>query len=247
MKYFKRYLEVAPLSLAIWRSLEAQAISTVKLKRPVLDIGCGFGEFGGVFFDSFIEVGVDISKSDIALAAQQKKYKKLTLADARNLPFKENSFNTVISISSLEHIKGVEEVFKESYRVLKPGGTLIFTVHTLELNRLLFLPLKRDFFIKIYHKIFKHEINQTKEDWIKMVKKMGFEVVEVRGTISKLQLMIFQFALPFGIHSQIFRKLFKKRMLFTHPIRARILYKLFKWVVDSSGATDANIMIVAKK
>ncbi len=247
MKYFKRYLEVAPLSLAIWRALEAQAVSKLKLRRPILDIGCGFGEFGGVFFDSFIEVGVDISATDLALAAQKKKYKKLTLADARNLPFKDNSFNTVLSISSLEHIKGVEEVFKETYRVLKPGGMLVFTTHTTELNKLLFLPFWREGLMKFYHKIFKHEINVTRDGWLNMVKKSGFEIVSCQGTISKRQLMVFEFALPFGLPSQIFRKLFKRRMLFTHPIRAKILYFLFKSFLNDQNLTDANIMIVARK
>lgn len=247
MKYFKRYLEVAPLSLAIWRSLEAKAVSRLRLKRPILDIGCGFGEFGGVFFDSFIEVGVDISATDLGFAAQKKKYSKLTLADARDLPFKNNSFNTVISISSIEHIKGVEKVFKEAHRVLKPGGVFVFTVHTLALNRLLIVPPPRDFWMKLYHKVFVHEINVEKEDWLKMAKKAGFKIEKAEGVISKRQLMIFQFALPIGLHSQIFRKLFKKRMLFTLPIRAKIIYYLFKWAVGDETPTDANIIVVARK
>lgn len=247
MKYFKRYLEVAPLSLALWRSLEAMAVSKIPLKRPILDIGCGFGEFGGVFFDSFIEVGVDISASDLALAAQRKKYKKLTLADARNLPFNAGTFGSIISISSLEHIKGVEKVFKEAYRVLRPGGIFVFTLHTTDLNKLLFLPLGREFFMKLYHKLFKHEVNLSREGWIKLAEKAKFKVVYCKGTISRRQLMIFQFALPFAIHSQIFRKLFRKRMLFTLPVRAKIIYHLFKWVLFDDSVTDANIIVVAQK
>lgn len=247
MKYFRRYLQVAPLSLAIWRSLEAQAISQVKLKRPILDIGCGFGEFGGVFFDSFVEVGVDISGQDLALAAPKKKYKKLTLADARNLPFKDESFSTVISISSIEHIKDVEKVFDEAFRVLKKGGQFIFTVHTKEAERLFFLPFARSFFIDLYRKVFKHEINLEKEQWLKMAKKAGFEILRCEGTISHLQVLFFQFFLITALPSQIFRLLFKKRMLFTLPVRATIIYHLFKWVLNDGKTTDANIIVVAKK
>lgn len=247
MEYFKRYLEVAPLSLAIWRAQEANAVSKLKLRRPILDIGCGFGEFGGVFFDSFIEVGVDISDTDLALAAQKKKYKKLTLADARALPFKDETFNTVLSISSLEHIKRVEKVFAESFRVLRPGGMLVFTTHTTELNKLLFLPFWREELMRLYHRLFNHEINVTKDQWLKMVKKAGFEIVSCQGTISKIQLILFQLSLLTSIHSQIFRKLFKRRMLLTLPIRAKILYHLFKWVLNDQNLTDANIMVVARK
>lgn len=247
MKYFKRYLEVAPLSLAIWRSLEAQAISKVKLKKPILDIGCGFGEFAGVFFDSFIEVGVDISQTDLMMAAQKKKYKKLTLADARNLPFKDNQFNTVLSVSSLEHIKNVDKVLKESFRVLKPNGILVFTAHSLELNRSLLIPGDREYWMKIYHQIFKHEINIEKKDWIKMVEKCGFEIVKTQGVISKPQLMLFQSTLFFAIPSQITRLLFKKRFIFGKKLRTSLLYFLVKPFLKDTNGTDANFLIVARK
>lgn len=245
--YFRKYLEVAPLALAIWRSLEANAVSKWRLRRPILDIGCGFGEFGGVFFDSFIEVGIDISASDLALAAQKRKYKKLTLADARNLPFKSSSFRSIISISSLEHIKGVEKVFFEAYRVLEPGSLFIFTVHTTTLNKLLFMPFARNFWMRQYHKLFKHEINTTKEEWLKMAKNAGFKIINCQGIISKLQLMLFELALPTAVPSQIFRKLFKKRMFFTLPIRTEIVYHLFKWVLNDSKMTNANIIVVVQK
>lgn len=247
MKYFKRYLEVAPLSLAIWRSQEAQAVSKIDLKRPILDIGCGFGEFGGVFFDSFVEVGVDISSADLALAAQKKKYKKLTLVDARSLPFKDKSFSTVISISSIEHIKNVEKVFDEAFRVLKQDGQFIFTVHTKEVERLFFLPFGKIFFVNLYRRVFKHEINMEKDEWLEMAKNAGFKIERCRGTISKMQVLIFQFFLITALPSQIFRLLFKKRMLFTSYLRTEIIYHLFKWLINENNLTDANIIVVARK
>lgn len=247
MNYFKQYLEVAPLSLAIWRSLEARAISKIKLKSPVLDIGCGFGEFAGVFFDSFVEVGVDISQADLIMASRKKKYKKLIRADARNLPFKNNKFNSVLSVSSLEHIKNVEQVFEESHRVLKPGGLLVFTAHSLTLNRSLILPFGRESFMKLYHFFFKHYINQEKSDWIKMVKKAGFEIMETKGTISKRQLLLFQMTLPLAIPSQITRLLFKKRFILGKKMRTKFLYRLFMPFLEEDNPIDANFLVVARK
>ena len=138
MHYFKKYLQVAPLSHALWRSLEAQSLKKLVKKglvKPLLDLGCGFGEFAGVYFDSTVEFGLDISSNDLVLASKGKKFKKLILADARKMPFPDTSFETVVSISVLEHIKKVDLVFNEVFRVLKNGGEFIFSVPTNETQK----------------------------------------------------------------------------------------------------------------
>jgi len=64
--YLKDYLKVAPISHSVWRAAEAKELSKIDLPPPTLDVGCGFGEFAGVFFDSMIEVGIDISLPDVS-------------------------------------------------------------------------------------------------------------------------------------------------------------------------------------
>jgi SAM-dependent methyltransferase len=44
------------------------------------------------------------------------------------LSFPHNSFDLVISQDVLEHVRNPEDAFREIYRVLKPGGSHIFTV-----------------------------------------------------------------------------------------------------------------------
>ena len=116
-KYLRRFLSITPISVAVWRAVEAKYLATVKLNRPILDIGCGFGEFAQGFFDSKIDVGIDIAVKDLAMARRCGKYKKLILADARYLPFKDGSFPSIFSISTLEHITKPRKVIKEAYRV----------------------------------------------------------------------------------------------------------------------------------
>ncbi len=50
------------------------------------------------------------------------------LADAKNLPFKDNSFNLVLLESVLEHIDEPEKVINESYRVLKKKGKIFISI-----------------------------------------------------------------------------------------------------------------------
>lgn len=56
--------------------------------------------------------------------------------DAINLPFKDNFFDKVVTISALEHFIGRDDILvaKEINRVLKPGGTFYGTVDFSPLN-----------------------------------------------------------------------------------------------------------------
>lgn len=55
----------------------------------------------------------------------------LAQADARSLPFPNESFDRAIAVATYHHIKGREEQLKalrELWRVLKPGGEAFITV-----------------------------------------------------------------------------------------------------------------------
>lgn len=256
MKYFNRYIKIAPFSHAVWRSLEAEAIDEIKLKRPILDIGCGFGEFAGVFFKTKVEMGIDISKKDLIEAAKRKKYKKLILADARNLPFKKNFFNTVISISTLEHIENFEKVFREVWRILKPKGLFVFTIPTSKLNEELLiarffkkikLNLFADFYLKLIHWSFKHRSIYSKNRLIKLIEKKSFKIIKIKPTISQSGVWLWEMGLPLALPSQLTRILLKKRVVFSPKIRLIILNKIRKKFLKKEPLSEANLLIVCQK
>jgi SAM-dependent methyltransferase len=94
----------------------------------VLDLGCGVGH-------SYEElspretVGVDVDPD--ALRAQERETR---VADMRVLPFADGTFESVISIHSIEHVPDPELVLAEVVRVLAPGGRAILATP----NRLTF-------------------------------------------------------------------------------------------------------------
>jgi len=48
-------------------------------------------------------------------------------ADGRSLPFPNDSFDAILSVSTMEHVNGIEELLAEVARVLKPKGLFYTT------------------------------------------------------------------------------------------------------------------------
>ena len=106
---------------------------------PVLDLGCGIGHS----FKSLkprATVGVDLEFS--ALRGQKRS---TCVADMRSLPFRDESFASVLSVQSIEHVPDPENVLLEVKRVLEPQGAAIFVTP----NRLTFA--RPDEIIDPYH------------------------------------------------------------------------------------------------
>ena len=65
----------------------------------------------------------------IGLDLQHNTYVKPDLEwDGRTLPFQDGSIDCVLETEVLEHCPRPERVTDEAWRVLKPGGFLLFTV-----------------------------------------------------------------------------------------------------------------------
>lgn len=85
--------------------------------KQVLEVGCGRGYLAGKLSKKFSTTACDIVVPD----AVKKKYKtvKFKEANIEKLPFKNNSFDTVVCTHTLEHVRDLSSAIKELRRVTK--------------------------------------------------------------------------------------------------------------------------------
>jgi SAM-dependent methyltransferase len=102
----------------------------------VLDVACGSGGPALVLAlaRSVTVTGVDVNEAAIATAtalAEQRGLAARALflrADAETrLPFADASFDAIACIDAINHLRDRAAVFGDWYRLLRPGGRLLFT------------------------------------------------------------------------------------------------------------------------
>jgi len=157
-----------------WRNKERRDIVTFsKDWKPgkILDIGCGNGRNLLYFAKRGFKVyGLDFSKEMIEQAKEmfkknkiEIKEKQLIVADMRNIPFENESFDYVISVASLHHLpkKDHQEAIEEIKRVLKRNGECIISVwNKYSFKRIGFWFCPKEVFIDWK----KREIEEVKEE-----------------------------------------------------------------------------------
>ena len=121
-------------------------MQTIDLKKlelepnsKFLDLGCGEGRhsFGAYMSENIDVFGFDMSLSDVSIAKKNfdqfnennpSKSSNFGVADAKKLPFKDNTFDFIVCSEVLEHIIDYQSALSEINRILKPQGKLAVSV-----------------------------------------------------------------------------------------------------------------------
>jgi ubiquinone/menaquinone biosynthesis C-methylase UbiE len=145
----KKYDSTAHISDNRYSKIQSEKYSLIFKEfsfedKFLLDAGCGTG----LFYDFFLEhlednldkqsyfLGVDISwnmlkKFSLKLKKKEKLAKHqicLVLSDLENLPFRENVFHALFSLTSLQNLPNIINGINESFRVTKDNGGVKFSI-----------------------------------------------------------------------------------------------------------------------
>lgn len=125
--------------VGLWKSEEILLTRTFAKEAHLLDLGCGTGRIAfGLEKLGYVNVsGADYSESMIqgarTIAEAIGSRVNFFQADARELPWEEESFEGIIfGFNGFFMIPGTaarEKALGEIHRVLKPGGYFVFTGH----------------------------------------------------------------------------------------------------------------------
>ena len=96
--------------------------------ETILDAGCGTG----VFTVDILALGARVIGLDISLPMLRRSREKaggeplqIVLGDMLHLPFPENGFDRVVSVTALEFIEDGQGAVRELFRVTKRGGSIV--------------------------------------------------------------------------------------------------------------------------
>jgi ubiquinone/menaquinone biosynthesis C-methylase UbiE len=144
----------------------------------VLDIGSGSHPFFLLNTDFFEKYGVDqmVKNADVEKFAQEKIFLlQFDINQSCVLPFADNYFDAVIMLAVLEHLnqKDLMQLLSEIFRVLKRGGSFIYTSPAPGTDFLLKLMSFFGFVSRV--EIEEHKRYYSHDDMRALLQKAGFE------------------------------------------------------------------------
>jgi len=163
------------------------ALASLRKGETVLDLGSGAGLDCFLVADKVGKkgrvIGVDMTPEMIEKArenAMEGKYKNIEfrLGEIENLPAAGNSIDVIISNCVINLVPNKRKVFREAFRVLKPGGRLMISD--------IVLLKKLPDFIKSSIEAYVSCVSgaMQKDEYIRAIKAAGFEEVRIIDEVS---------------------------------------------------------------
>lgn len=149
----------------------------------LLELGCGTGLYTEELVNEAQHItATDFSDEMIEAAIQMRgnlNNVNFQKADAMNLQFENESFDTVFMANLIHIIEDPEKVLKESYRVLKPNGLMIITSFAVDQMSFFNKISLANRFIKTFGKPPKEssKVNTSKKNLERLITKNAFDLL----------------------------------------------------------------------
>jgi SAM-dependent methyltransferase len=153
-----------------------------------------------------IDISPEITRQALLSFNHSKSRPRVLSADIRKLPYKDDAFDFIYSMGTVEHFPETEDAIRELYRVLKKNGTAIIGVpnkHDIFLRPLLVYVMQK---LGLY--AFGYEKSYSKKELRCMLEKANFDVegygslLFMPGILRILDIFLFLHMRPLTIFSK---------------------------------------------
>jgi ubiquinone/menaquinone biosynthesis C-methylase UbiE len=211
----------------------------------VLDFGCGDGFFAEIALlpikqnQQFKLIGVDIASSRIDQARDFNIYHQIKIYNGERLPFADNSFNSVMSNSVLEHVADLDQTLHEIGRVLKPGGYFLTTVMTEQWEQaLLGKKIGGQCYVKWLRQKQEHRHLLSVEDWTDKFQDYQLLCEQRVGYLPPKQSRVMEVLHYLSLPSLLSYKLFRRWVLWPNAYR---FCPLTPWIKALNKTTQTQV------
>ncbi len=158
------------------------------MRGRILFVGVGTGMDIPHFPAGRTIVGIDISEKMLRKARPRARAYSgrmvLLRADAQNLKFPDNSFDTLVTSCTMCSVPDPVRAFREYHRVLRPGGRLLMFEHVRSRNCLLGLSLDM---MTLWTRLSGTEMNR---DTVSNARTAGFRITSIASVFLDIILSV---------------------------------------------------------
>jgi SAM-dependent methyltransferase len=227
------------------------------IETPALDLGCGDGLFAAVTFDQPFSAGIDPDPRAIDEARKSGIYLSLFQGNAASMPFTDGEFASVIANCSLEHIPDLEGALREVHRVLRPGGSFIFSVPSHLFGEMLLgstilrscnLNRAARMYESYFNRISRHFHTDGPQIWLKRMDEWGFGVEYHSYYLNARSHRAFDLSHYLNIHCLLSHRLTGRWTTLT-PVFLTVLYEKWfrRFYKGKNGEPGPYLFFVAKR
>jgi SAM-dependent methyltransferase len=200
--------------------LEFISSNANEIKGRILDVGCGEKPYSNLFAATEY-IGIDIEHS-----GHDHKHSNIDIFyNGIQIPFEDNSFDSIVCFEVLEHVFEPEKIILEMYRVLKPGGKIMITTP----------------FIWNEHEIPYDYGRYTYFGLKYMFAKNGFTIIKQKRIVSGIALFVVLISLYVREGQETLRIFFKRS-----KILSGLIYLIFRPVFFIFNVTGSICSLLPK-
>ena len=239
MKYSKNYIHHK-----IMKSFKGHAF-----RSPMIEVGCGTGETLGLISKKYDIKGIDLS--DEAVASCVKNGLDAEKKDLFNVT---GSFNSIVCVDVLEHVKDDRAFTEKLYKILKHGGKIFIMVPSGKM-------MNDDILFGHYRRYSKNSIVKLLEEGgfiIRSVEMFGFPIIyltrlfmnftcklNVKGNINLKQQTLkssYEGVFDRSIYARAYSRIYKIPLMAKLILRFLLLQDFF-----AKGNIGFSVVVVAEK